>query len=63
MKQDIPVVHGTVPVTTSQPVTAVPVGNLGIIPVAPVTQIYPEFHEIKSLPVPQEFASIISPGG
>ena len=57
--QGIPVVSA-VPVATSQPSASAP--PIGVIPVAPVTQIYPEFNAFKQVPVPQEFASVISPG-
>ena len=66
MDKSVPAVPGVTVPSTSQPGTAAPIAtpveNFGVIPVAPVTQIYPEFNQIKSLPVPQEFASVISPG-
>ena len=66
MDKSVPVVPAvTVPVTSQEgtaPPIATTVENFGVIPVAPVTQIYPEFNQIKSLPVPEEFASVISPG-
>lgn len=59
MTNNVPLVSATA-VTSEQPQ---PGAGFAPIPVVAATQIYPEFSQVKSVDVPQQFASVISPGG